>query len=111
MHSERASDLALALQPDAGLLLRRAMLEDALGHSDAALAFAAASTALEPDFIGPFALRATVLAREGRCEEAEQSFLQAEERNTDGAGDDWLVSAEAALETCAPRPDPARSPV
>ena len=109
--SERASNLDLAFGPDAGSLLRRAMLEDSRGNSEAALAFASASTALEPDFIGPPALRAMVLAREGRCEEAAQQFLQAEELNLDGAGDDWLVSAQASLEACEPPPALGRSPV
>jgi Zn-dependent protease with chaperone function len=110
-YSERASNLDLAFGLDARSLLRRALLEDAHARGERAFAFAQAASALAPGWSPPHALAALALAREGRCEEAAESFEHAQALRADAADDAWLVSAEAWLEACAPRPALARSPV
>jgi Zn-dependent protease with chaperone function len=99
---ESVSDLLIALEPGSGPLLRRALLEDALGRPERALAFARAATSLEPWSLEAWSLVATGLARAGECGSAAQAFEQASLRSFDGAGAEWLASAGVVLAACRP---------
>lgn len=102
VHSERASDVVIALEPGAEPLLRRALLEDFRGRTQGALAFARAASALAPQSHEPLALAAMALARQGRCEESAAALEQAGALSLDGWDDPWVLSALACVEACTP---------
>jgi Zn-dependent protease with chaperone function len=100
LHDRSASDLVIALEPGADPLFRRAMLEESQGRSDDVLRFARAARELDPLRHDAAALEATVLGRQGRCDEAEALIDASEALARDGAEDAWVLTARHWLDWC-----------
>jgi hypothetical protein len=72
--------------------------------------FARAAASLAPGQYESVALAAMALARQGHCDEAAATLVDATVLAELDEQDPWIVSAEASLAACSPTPRPAAWP-